>query len=134
MAIIYYPPNINTDRKKLYAVYSILEQMRVEHNRQYEVYMDSEGVVTERQWLIYIQIFRSKQLPLLQEQNRLRLAIRQAMYDDIEWGVLGHIDNDVAFQAVLKALWGDKEKEKVKPTNATSDLLDELMAIDLITL
>ncbi len=124
--VIIYPPFINTDFDKLCAVYSLLEQMRLEHNRQHDIYASNPSQYSG-QWFEYIKRFREKQRPLLLEQNRLRDAIRRTVYSDEEWRLLASTQNT----DMGEPLWGNREILKKQSTEATSILLDQLKAVKL---
>jgi hypothetical protein len=127
--IIIYPPYINTDFDKLCAVYSLLEQLRLEHNRVGAM-ARGDWERYQGKWAEYARIFKQKQLALLQEQNRLRSAIRKGHYADVKWRALTLEERHLAFQAI----YGDKQALKVSSTGATSSLLDELKAVSLDSL
>ncbi len=126
--IIVYPAGVATGKEKLTkAVYPLLEQMRLEHNRQHDIYAASPEKYRKK-WLTYIKRFREKQRPLLREQNHLRDTIRRAVYTDKEWLSLNSPNPD---DALFVSLFGNRAAERVEPTLATSPLLDELKAIEL---
>jgi len=169
MAEITYPATIKTDFEKLKCVYSLVEQMRLEHNsvaedfrgrlvlesaptnpEEYkkkqeqgfiptwvpEGFMVSDtlnNIVLKGKFKTYAQISKDKLKKLLAEQNELKENIRWAKYTPVEWKAVGHLPEQTQ-DAVYHALFGDKEVEKVKPTKATSPLLDELKALDLDSL
>ena len=137
MAEIAYPSTVKTDDEKLGAVYALIEQMRLEHNRQ--------GALARGDWSKYGNnwyryalrpkrlggnLFTEKLLPLLEEQNRLRDKIRADNYSSEAWRDL----TDEARDAAFLEMFGDKEKEKSKPTAASSELLDELKSVSLDSL
>ena len=126
MADITYPTALKTDYEKLGAVYSLIEQMRLEHNRQGAKARDNREKY-EINWSAYTKEFKKKISPLLLEQNRLKGIIRRNAYSKDEWKQL---DEDAEGLANL-ALFGDKVLERSKPTKATSNLLTELKAIRL---
>jgi hypothetical protein len=134
MAEITYPTTIKTEFEKLCAVYSLIEQMRLEHNRQGEIARSRWGEYKDK-WYLYAlrpkrlggNVFWGKMLPLLQEQNRLKDRIRKAAYTDEQWRALSEDDRDAAFLE----LYGDRAVEKIKATKAASSLLDELKAVSL---
>jgi hypothetical protein len=137
MADIVYPTTIKTDYDKLVAVYSLIEQMRLEHNRQGEI-ARSNWDKYKGKWYEYAHrpaslggsAFWNKVLPLLREQNRLKGNIRGAIYTDEQWKALSEDDRDAA----ILELYGDKAVERDKATKATSPLLDELKTISLDSL
>ncbi len=135
--LITYPSSINTDLNKLCAVYSLIEQMRLEHNRVGAIARSDWGRYKGK-WYLYAlrhkrlggSIFWDKMLPLLQEQNRLRDSIRKKNYSDTQWKQLTEEERDVAHLQ----LFGDRKTLKVIPTQAECGLLDELKSISLDSL
>ena len=124
---ITYPPSLNSDFNKLGAVYSLLEEMRQEHNRQHDLYAADPAKYRGR-WMKYIEIFRSLQRPLLLEQNRLRDTIRKATYpDDGEWRELNK--QGAKRKSLHLQMYGDKSELKGQPTLATSERLEQLKQI-----
>ena len=122
---VVYPKEITTDKEKLFAVYSIIEQMRLEHNIAGQLAL-SDWKANQGKWYLYTQIFWTKYRPLLAEQVRLRQLIRKEVYDDKTWEVLTVEQKDAAFIP----MYGDKETLKEQPTLASSPSLDQLKAID----
>lgn len=135
--VINYPSTVNTDFEKLSAVYSLLEQARLEHNRQGEL-ARSDWAKNKDKWYLFAlrpkrlggNTFWDKVLPLLQEQNRLKRNIRKANYTDEQW----HKLDDEERNKVTKQLFGDKEILKDEPTEATCTLLDELKGMSFESL
>jgi hypothetical protein len=121
MPNVNYPASIKTDYDKLVAIYSLIEQMRLEHNARLEE-AKSKGVYPE-----YWKLFKSKLRPLLAEKDRLKSSIRGASYTDKQWKSL---KPDEVAQAYVE-LYGDKDELKGLPTEATSGLIDQLKAVDL---
>ncbi len=128
-ASIDYPPEATTDLRKLECVYSLLEQMRLEHNRVGQIAL-SDWKANQGKWAQYAKIFATKQLILLQEYNRLRDNIRKATYTDAQWKSFTNEQR----RALIPTLYGDKESLKLKPTLATSATLDQLKAVDFASL
>jgi hypothetical protein len=121
MADITYSTALKTDYEKLGAVYSLIEQMRLEHNRQ------GASVSDQGKWYEYQKRFRSLINPLLKEQRELRLRLRRQSLSDEAWRLLGvreRLDKNLE-------ILGDKQALKVLPTEATYDGLDELKAIEI---
>ena len=58
-ADIKYPPDMDTDYEKLEAIYSLLEQMRLEHNRQHDIYASDPDKYYGK-WLEYIEEYCGK--------------------------------------------------------------------------
>lgn len=125
--IITYPISLNTDFDKLCAIYSLLEQMRLEHNRVGEI-ARSDWENYQGNWIKYDKVFKAKLLPLLIEQDRLREKLKQAEYPD--WKSL---TEDEKFDAE-RIIYGDKQILKLLPTEARTDLLDELKSIKFLDL
>lgn len=125
--IVVYPPEMVADNERLLAVYSLLEQMRLEHNRVGEIALSSWKEF-QGKWAQYARIFKARQLPLLQEQNRLKDAIRRANYTDEQWKLL------TRRQAVEAddRMFGDERV--ADQTKATSDLLSQLKSVDFLKL
>ncbi|HEY98416.1 MAG TPA: hypothetical protein G4O16_09590 [Dehalococcoidia bacterium] len=128
MAAITYPAEIKTSYEKLGAVYSLIEQMRLEHNRQGAIARDKPDFISSGRWAEYTRIFRTKLKPLLAEQDRLRDEIRKSLYTDEEWKAL---DSDQRIEVFERDIKGDKEELKSLSTEATTTLLNELKAIKL---
>ena len=74
---INYPPGIS-NQQKLREVYSLIEQMRLEHNRV-GVIARSDWPANAMHWYAYTRIFSDTMLPLLKEQNRLTEAINESL-------------------------------------------------------
>jgi hypothetical protein len=135
--MIIYPSSIKTNSDKLYAVYSLLEQMRLEHNRQGAI-ARADWKNLAGAWYTYAlrppekggNIFYTKQSPLLLEQCRLKAELLKS-YGKVDWDKLRDQGQEIEFAELL---WGDKATLKTQPATATSNLLDELKAIDLTKL
>ena len=125
---ITYPIELNTDLKKLGAVYNLLEQARLEYNRQSAIAAaDGKYAGKFRQ---YGGVYRVKQEKLLAEYRTLKQKIRLAAYTDAEWKALSFDE-----QSVLDGtLYGDKAALQQTATLATSTALTELKAVDLDSL
>ena len=128
MVAITYPAEIKTNYEKLGAVYSLIEQMRLEHNRQGAIARDKSDIISSGKWAEYTKIFKTKLKPLLAEQDRLRDEIRKSIYTDEEWKALSQEELIETFESDIK---GDKEGLKSLPTKAVTALLNELKAIKL---
>lgn len=79
---------------------------------------------------IYAHESKARLKQLLAEQNRLKENIRWTNYTPEQWKVVSNLDIEERI-AIDKSLFGDRMQEKVKPTKATSSLLDELKALNL---
>jgi len=129
LSVIEYSSSIKTDKARLAAVYSILEQFRLERNSQGEralVDWNKNG----GKYRTYSKIVREKMLPLQVEQDRLKEAIKAAYYSEKEWDALT-LDEKDAFTDLRH---GDRSQLKKLKIKAVSYLLDEIKAIDLDTL
>lgn len=69
---ITYPPEVNTDYDKLCAIYNLIEQMRLEHNRV--------GAVARADWREYKSKFRQYQR-LYKEKQKLVLHEKNTLED-----------------------------------------------------
>ena len=126
---IVYPFDIDTDYEKLEAVYSLIEQMRLEHNRVGEI-ARSNWEEYEDKWYEYARIFKTKLQPLLEELNKLRASIKDANFTQKEWREL---DSETQLLR-LDALLPDKEVAKTELTSATTLSLDQLKDVDFYSL
>ncbi len=125
---ITYPPELDNDLDKLGAVYNLLEQMRLEYNRQSAI--AASDMKYKGKLKSYSQIYRVKQETLLAEYRTLKGAIRLAKYKVKKWQSLSEKK-----QSKLEAtLYGDKTLLKGITTLATSEALTELLAMDLDSL
>lgn len=135
---------IDSSWERLEAVYKLLEQVRLEHNRQGAIALsDPENYIQTGSWYRYAHrparrgsnYFRDAQLPLLREQNALRDKIRQDIFTDENWRGLSWDDRNAEFLR----LFGDKQ-EIVKgitlsgKLEISSPLFDALKQVDLDTL
>ena len=118
--------NIKKPKDKLYAVYSLIEQMRLEHNRQGTIARSNWDKYKDK-WGIYSRIFHKKLIPLIEEQNRLKAVILSDNYSVEEWGNLTIKEKDDA----SIAMFGEKEKERIKSTKASTNLTEELKGVNL---
>ncbi len=122
-------PDMDTESKRLEAVYSILESVRTEHNRV-GLIASSNWEEHEGRFQTYKDLFREKQSKLLIEQRRLLLAVRRVSYTDEEWG---DFTDDQRLQLDIP-LYGDRDVLRKLATVATSRLLQELKDIPFLTL
>ena len=131
--------NPKTDKSKLFAVYSLIEQMRLEHNRLgATARSDPEKYIKTGKWYLCSlrperlggNVFWKQMMPLLQEQNKLRLAIRRAVYDDEAWMALSEEEQETAF----KTLFGDRQTLKKQSTEAVYSSLNVLKTVNLDSL
>ena len=132
-----YGPTITTNEEKLFACYALLEQMRVEHNRQGDIAAaDPAKYIDTGKWQQYVmEYYRPVVKALLMERNALKTAIRRGVYSDAAWAKLVETnDEGEAVGAAEIALWGNKTAEEVKPTLAAADSLDELKLVELAKL
>jgi hypothetical protein len=124
--LVVYPAGFKSDLERLFAVYSISEQALQEYNKQ-GAKAETDWEKYQGKWQEYRRRFYALHLPILEEQNRLKKAIQKANYADSQWASLSLEQKDL----VCRALFGDKQAEKVKPTEATCQLLEEIEALDL---
>jgi hypothetical protein len=127
--IVTYPPEIDTDKEKLAAIYSIIDQMRLEHNRQGKWAAENWK---ERQfnWNCYDRIFKKKMTLLFNEKNTIEDRILKERYSDEYWKEL----SPEAKEAAYLVMHGDRETLKETSTLATCTVLDQLKAIDITKL
>ncbi len=125
MADIIYPASVTTDQEKLFALYPLMEQMRLEHNRVGAIARENWDK-NKGKWATYVKLFTAKYIILLQERNKLRDAILAANYTREAITTLS-IDNQGTIAANL---FGDEEVLKLAETKVTTPLLEELKAID----
>ena len=123
---VFYPHKIRTDFDKLCACYSLLEQIRLEHNRLGAI-TRSDWAKYSPKWRAYTLDYRSKVKPLLHERNLLKEKIRKANYTNAEWRRLS-IDESLG---ISKQLYGDKSALSQLTTKATSPLIGKLKAVSL---
>ena len=109
-SLVDYPSSAKTDLARLYAIYSLLEQVRVDYNSNLQE-AHNKGVCVDY-WLKYKEYVK----PLLAERSRLREGIKKANYTVEQWSKLRYEERDLAFLV----MFGNKEIEKVKPVLATS--------------
>ena len=119
-----YPLTIKTDTEKLFAVYSLNEQFRLEHNK-----IVARELPPPR-WKAYLKEWRRCSRPLLGEQNRLRDTIRKKECSQSEWMKMS-IEEQTAF---MLEYFGDKLQLRELTTKATSPLLNELKALSVLEL
>lgn len=130
MTPVIYPPTIITDFERLCAVYPLIEQMRLEHNRVAELARsDPDKYLKTGKFRTYAKESKSRLKKLLAERNRLVENIRsdnRAIWEGVT--------DEEALTAIHLDLFGDRETLKNKETEATSPLLDELKALNLDTM
>lgn len=135
--IVNYPPVATTDNLKLACVYRLIEEMRLEHNRQGAI-ARADWKNLKDKWYVYAgrpkhfggNVFKKKLKPLLSEQANLRNKILEANYTAEQWKKL----TDIEQLKAKELLFGDKQTLKEQPTLATSSLVNELKTIDIATL
>ncbi len=143
--IITYPLSIKTDFEKLVAGYALREQLRLAYNQLGAVAAnDTERYIKSGKWSLFAlrpkirggNIFDKLALPLLQEQNRLKLAIRKATYSDQDWEAM-RPDEKFAAQLIM---FGDRHQLKVLSTKTAiintsggvqTDVLEYLKSLSL---
>lgn len=119
-----YPPEISTDTEKLNAVYSILEQMRLEISRVGSI-ARSDWSKYQDAWNLYRDISNKLQLPVLKEQLRLRHEVIYSKYPD--WKKMP-IDERTK---ILASMADEKSENKQILTSASCNKLNELKEIDI---
>ena len=72
---VIYPSKIKTDKDKLFACYSLIEQMRLEHNRQ-GVIAKADWKKYSLKWKEYSPIYHDKIKWILHERNLVRYQPR----------------------------------------------------------
>lgn len=128
LSAVVYPPEADTDYEKLCAVYSLIEQMRLEHNRVTNIARSNPRKYIESGiFKTYALLSKAQLKKLLAERNTLMEKIRWANYNPDQWGKL----TEKELQAAQHELFGDKESLKHSPTEARAPPLDELKAIDI---
>ena len=129
MAVVVYPPSMTTDKDKLFACYSLIEQMRLEHNNKIAL---AKSDLSRYSSKIRPYAHRSKALQkqLLAEQNKLKESILWANYTPEQWKTVSQLSQEEQ-NVIYQTLFGDKSVEKVKTTKATSSELADLKAINL---
>jgi hypothetical protein len=126
MPNVNYPASVKTDHDKLGAVYSLIEQMRLEHNRVGEI-ARSDWKKYEGKFRAYQKLYKAKLKELLHEQNVIREVIWKSSFDEKTWNEL----SDEEKENINDVLYGNRAELKVLSTKATTQLLDELKAINL---
>jgi len=124
-----YTSQIKTDKEKLFACYSLIEQFRVEHNNKIALASSDLGRYGAK-IKPYAQLAKSLLKQLLAEQNRLKESIRWASYTPEQWKAVSSLSLEEQ-SVICLTLFGDKNVEKVKTTKTTSSELAELKAINL---
>lgn len=127
MPLITYPPSLNTDFKKLGAIYRLLKEMYIEHNRVGKI-ARANWERHQGRWQTYTKQYDVLLSPLLFEYQELKTNIRRIAFPDAEWNDRDHDVLD------LEALWGNKAILRESPTEARTSLLDQLKAIDFFAL
>lgn len=123
---IVYPIETKTDKEKLFAIYSLLEQMRLEHNRVAAI-ARSDWKKYQGKFQTYAQISKSKFKSLWAEYNKLSESILSKNYTTVQWNVLTPEQRESAYLELL----GDRDTAKTTITKATASALTELKAVDL---
>jgi len=130
MPAIIYPTSVKTDKDKLFACYSLIEQFRVELNKVSAIATSNPGKYIETGKLRgHAQQAESLLKQLLAEQNRLKESIIWANYTPKQWEALNNLTPQELI-TLHQTLFGNKSTEGVKPTLATSSELDSLKALN----
>ena len=133
MAVVY-PGQIKTDREKLSACYSLLEQMRLEHSKVAAIARaEPERYIATGKFKVYATKTKSYMKQLLAERNSLMEAIRRASYTTQQWEQISKLSLEEQ-RSIHLTMYGDRGVEQVKTTKATSSLLDDLKATKLDSL
>lgn len=128
---VIYPSSIITDKAKLFACYSLIEQLRLEHNKVSAIATsDKEKYIESGKLRAYAQQAESLLKQLLAEQNRLKESIIWANYTPKQWEALNNLTPQELI-TLHQTLFGNKSAESTKPTTATSPALDDLKALSL---
>jgi len=131
MPAIIYPANIKTDKDKLFACYSLIEQMHLEHNRVATLARSNpDKYLKTGKFSAYAQESKIRLKLLLAEQNHLKENIRWANYTSEQWKAVSKLSLEEQ-GAIYQTLFGKKSAERGKLTKATSTELDELKALNL---
>ena len=129
--MINYPPTINTDKKRLAAVYSLIEQRRIAHNNTYAL-AKTNWKKYGGKYQTFLKLSKPLRYELLDESAQLREKIIRAKYPaNKDWDKATSDLRDEALEEFMLTLFGAKEVEKIKPTQAACAKLDELIAINL---
>lgn len=128
-SVVDYPPELDTDFKQLAAVYSLLERMREKHNETGLVAI-ADWDEHQGRWQTYTDLFVVNQIPLLIEQQQLRLNVRREIHSDAAWALF---DSDQK-AALFETVFGNKDVLRKLSTTAKSRHLDELFDIDFLSL
>jgi len=126
---VIYPSSIDTDKKRLFACYSLVQQMIDEHNKQVAIAGSNKEYAPKLKTYIK-QEFEPRIQKVLNEQNRLKESIRWANYTKEEWHQISGLPSN-EIDVIEQSLFGNKTEERVRVTLATSPVLDELKAISL---
>lgn len=131
LALVTYPRTIRTDFDKLCAIYSLIEQMRLEHNKVAEIARNNpEKYLKSGKFKVYAKESKQRVKWLLHERNNLIEKIRWANYTLEEWRGINKLSQEEQ-DAIYIQLFGDRAKLRSQKTRATSLLLNELKAINL---
>lgn len=137
-ATITYPPEADTDREKLDALESLIQQYIDYFNEVGAQYRAQ--LIKDEQWYIFAHrpswlggnVFDQHLLPLLAERNELREKIRleYCARNGIVWKGLP----DEQMKVIMLDMYGDKALIRQTPTKATIDLLGKLKSVDISSL
>lgn len=123
--------DIATDRDKLSACYSLIEQARQEHNAVAALARaQPEKYLATGKFKTYVSQSWSCIQALLAEQNTLKERIRRAAYTDETWTEATNSSTEDELRVALE-LWGNRQLEKQEPTLAWAPSLNDLRATDL---
>lgn len=141
MSVIAYSSELNTDQKKLSAIYALKQQFilwarqegkRLRSNPELK---SNWYLYLRRPWALGGNLFLTKLLPVLEEQCRLKESIRKSIYPDDEFMRLaGHqrmLAGDTIFGDRESIVAGIQLSDKLP---ITCELFDQLKAVDFTTL
>lgn len=129
MPAVIYPANLKTDKDKLFACYSLIEQLRLEYNKVSAIAASDKERYAGK-FRAYADKAEDYFKQVLAERNSLIEKIRWANYTLEEWKQVSKLSFEEQ-DAIYKTLFGDRQAERVKPTLATSPLLAGLKATSL---
>lgn len=131
MPAVTYPSGIDTDKGKLFACYSIIEQARLAINTASQIATtDPTKYIETGKLRAYAQQAELRLKQLLAEQNTLKERILKANYTPQQWAAVSSLMPH-ELVTLHQALFGNKTAESTKPTLATSPALDDLKALRL---
>lgn len=126
--VVVYDSDMTTDRAKLYACYSLIEEVRLEFNRQSRIAnADPVKYIESGKFRSYGAKVKDYTKQLLAERNRLKESILWATYTRKEWTNVARLSMAELIEIDV-SLYGNRTAESSKATLAWSPLLDDLRA------